>query len=201
MALSRRNILVALGAAVGGGGALVGTGAFTTVSAERSVEVSTAGDASAFLQLTSDSAYVADSGDTLTIDLDGTGDDGDDSGFNDEAVTQLAGIVEITNNAADGSATTVGVDTADAGSATATGSVTVLVDDDDSSTPNAADVTLSVSDSAGNFDGTTTEIPAGESAYLDAEIDTRDESLDGTEADSVTIVANEQDAGQTVTSS
>jgi hypothetical protein len=182
--------------------ALVGTGAFTTVSAERSVEVSTAGDASAFLQLTADSPYVESPGDTLSINLDAQGADGNDSGFNEEAVTQLSGVIQITNNAADGSSTTVGVSTDGADSASATGSITVLVDDSDENDDNAALLTLSVSDSEGDFDGATTGLDTGQSAYLDAEVDTRSDQISSSsaaEVDTISIVAEgtSDDAAQT----
>ncbi len=47
--MNRRNVLVGLGGVVAGGGALLGTGAFTTVEAQRTVTVNAAGDASALL--------------------------------------------------------------------------------------------------------------------------------------------------------
>jgi len=202
MAISRRNILIGLGALVGGGGALVSTGAFSTVSAERSVEVSTAGDGSAFLQLNANSPYVESSGDTVSINLDATGNDGNDSGFNEEAVTTLAGIIQITNNAADGSSTTVGVSEESADTATAAGSITVRVDDNDEGTDNAALLTLSVSDNAGDFDGATTGLSPGQSAYLDVEVDTRSTQVTNSSVDSVdeiSIVAEgtSDDAAQT----
>lgn len=46
---SRRSVVVGLGGLLAGGGALLGTGAFTTVEAERSVALRTANDANAFL--------------------------------------------------------------------------------------------------------------------------------------------------------
>lgn len=47
----RRSVLIGLGSLITGGGALFGTGAFTTVTAERSVSVQTAGDPDALLGL------------------------------------------------------------------------------------------------------------------------------------------------------
>ena len=47
--MNRRNVLIGLGGLVAGGGALIGTGAFDTVEAERTVSVETAGDAAALL--------------------------------------------------------------------------------------------------------------------------------------------------------
>lgn len=49
--MNRRNVLMGLGGLVAGGGALLGTGAFTTVEADRTVTVNAAGDASALLAL------------------------------------------------------------------------------------------------------------------------------------------------------
>ncbi|QCC47249.1 hypothetical protein [Halobellus limi] len=193
MALSRRNVLIGLGALVGGGGALVGTGAFTTVSAERSVEVSTAGDASAFLSITGDGDYVEDnSGDdgTLTINIGGP----DGSGLNEEAITTIDGIVTITNNAADTDAsTTVGVSTDGPESAEPGDSASVLVPSEGDNS--AAVVTFYVGETGSNSvgDGSTQDLDEGESAELDVEIDTRQATVDDTDAEDtgLTIVAGE----------
>jgi hypothetical protein len=87
---------------VAGGGALIGTGAFTTVEAERTVNVETAGDASAFLSLTparSNGNFVDNSSDTIEIDLNGTdSNDGDASGLNQNARTRFADLVQVGNN-------------------------------------------------------------------------------------------------------
>ncbi|VTT87317.1 unnamed protein product [Halorubrum sp. DM2] len=83
---NRRNVLIGLGGLVAGGGALIGTGAFTTVEAERTVTVNTAGDSSALLAFAeagdgtgSDVVNIVDG--LLTINFDnasgenGSGDD------------------------------------------------------------------------------------------------------------------------------
>lgn len=76
MALNRRNTLIGLGTLAVGGGALAATGAFTTVEADRTVEVQAVGDASALLGLaipassegaTSDAVQIVDG--LLTIDF------------------------------------------------------------------------------------------------------------------------------------
>lgn len=192
MVLSRRNVLIGLGGIVGGGGLLMSTGAFTTASAEREVNVSTAGDGSAFLTLTGDGNYVSnDDEDTLTLDLGGPDGNNDASGFNQEAVTTLTGVVTMTNNAADDTSTTVGVSTDSAGSAEANGSASLQVPGEE---PEAV-VTFYVSDEEDESsvgEGETRSIDTGESAYLDVEIDTREDTLDDTDASddaSLTIVA------------
>ena len=86
---NRRSVLIGLGGLVAGGGALLGTGAFTTVEAERTVNVETAGDASAFLGLEVDDDY--DSGsDTVQFDLSG--------GLNLDALTKWEPMLIVSNN-------------------------------------------------------------------------------------------------------
>jgi len=118
---SRRSVLVGLGGLVAGGGALIGTGAFTTVEAQRTVTVETTGDPSGFLGLeaadrTDDSGstpanatdtdanqneYVQETGGTIEINLDGDSDDDNDDagqGLNQNARTTFRNLVTITNN-------------------------------------------------------------------------------------------------------
>lgn len=95
--------MVGLGGLVAGGGALIGTGAFTTVEAERTVNISTAGDGSAFLGLEPARAggnFVDNSTDnTIAINLDGTdSNNGNASGLNENARTRFERLVDITNN-------------------------------------------------------------------------------------------------------
>jgi len=101
MGLSRRNALLGLGTLIAGGGAVLGTGAFTTVEAERTVSVETAGDASAFLGFSSlNEDVVDDSGDLIEINLDGSSSD-DADGINQNARSRFEGLVQVTNNGAD----------------------------------------------------------------------------------------------------
>lgn len=106
---SRRSVLVGLGGLVAGGGALIGTGAFTTVEAQRTVNVETADDADAFLGLSPDdrdsstqntveNAYVSETDGTLQINLDGNGTNSNASGLNQNARTTFRRLVEIANN-------------------------------------------------------------------------------------------------------
>ena len=97
---SRRSVLIGLGSLVAGGGALLGTGAFTTVTAERTVNVQTAGDGSAFLGLTAARAggdFVDTTGDTISIEL-GTNSAGNGTGLNENAITTFRNLVTVTNN-------------------------------------------------------------------------------------------------------
>jgi hypothetical protein len=106
---SRRSVLIGLGSLVAGGGALLGTGAFTTVEAERTVNVNTAGDGSAFLQLqpatengNDNGAYANQpDGETITITLNGNAGTSGGSGLNKNAKTTIRDIVQVTNNGTD----------------------------------------------------------------------------------------------------
>jgi hypothetical protein len=104
MGLSRRNATIGLGGLIAGGGALVGTGAFTTVQAERSVSVETTGDASASLALAPSgepNGDYADGGgntDTIEITLDSSAGENAAQGLNQDAITTIRRIVTVTNN-------------------------------------------------------------------------------------------------------
>lgn len=86
--MNRRKFLTTLGVAAAGTSAAVGTGAFTSVSADRSVNVQVANDSNAFLGLVpGDTGLVTEAGGTLQINLDGTGTSA--SGVNFNAITQV----------------------------------------------------------------------------------------------------------------
>ena len=68
--VSRRTTILGLGGLLVGGGALLGTGAFNTIEAQRSVSLETAGDANAFLGLEIlDGAVVDETDGTIEFDL------------------------------------------------------------------------------------------------------------------------------------
>ena len=98
--MNRRNVLIGLGAITAGGGAVLGSGAFSQVEANRTVEISTAGDSGALLALSLDTSYNGisdesgtDSGtnneDTIQINL---------NQINDDAVTTFENALTIENN-------------------------------------------------------------------------------------------------------
>lgn len=102
--MDRRAALIGLGGVVAGGGALLGTGAFTTVEAERTVTVETAGDADAFLGITpfpgspnDDYVTVSESG-AVEITITSEGTDAAGGGVNENAVTAIDRLLEVTNN-------------------------------------------------------------------------------------------------------
>jgi len=107
MRLTRRNALIGLGTVAAGAGVVGGSGAFTSVEANRSVSINTTGDGGAALGLvpagsndnsTTPNAgdYVDNSGDTIEIDLTST-DEGA-TGLNRNAITVLENLVTVVNN-------------------------------------------------------------------------------------------------------
>ena len=103
--MTRRQYLATLGPLAAGSAGATGIGAFTSVSAERSVSVSVTGDASAFLALdatnAANGAYASEQGDDgeLTLDfgdISGTERDGTittgGKGVNRNAVTDFKDV-------------------------------------------------------------------------------------------------------------
>ncbi|WP_128904681.1 DUF1102 domain-containing protein [Halorubrum amylolyticum] len=105
--MERRKFVIGLGALASGSAAAVGTGAFTSVTATRDIDVEVADDASAYLRLQgtggANSDYVTDDGDggTLAISLDSGNSsdvgDGGGEGVNPDAVTKIDNLFDIEN--------------------------------------------------------------------------------------------------------
>jgi hypothetical protein len=99
--MKRRKLLAAIGALSGGGAVAMGTGAFTSVSADRDVAVQVADDADALLALRAigpNAPYTETSNGTLGIDI--TGDNATAAGgqgVNTNAVTVFKEMFEVQN--------------------------------------------------------------------------------------------------------
>ena len=93
------RVLLIAGIAIVSVGVVIGTGAFTTVSAERTVSVDTAGDAAALLGLEPGEGGDVDGrvttpGDQIEITLPGDSADG----INEGARTEFQRLVRVSNN-------------------------------------------------------------------------------------------------------
>ena len=100
--MQRRKMLAGLGSLAAGGAAVMGSGAFSIVSAGRSLNVNVAGDRSAYLGLDpSISSYGSiNDGGQMVLEFDGSnGQNG--SGLNDDANSLFQNVFRITNNATD----------------------------------------------------------------------------------------------------
>ena len=87
MAMNRRNVLIGLGTVAAGGGAVLGTGAFSTVEAERTVSIETSGDSGAVVQFSTSSNIGGSNGDTIQFQ---------ESDINADAVTEYTDALTIT---------------------------------------------------------------------------------------------------------
>ena len=100
MAMNRRNVLIGLGTVAAGGGAVLGTGAFSSVQAERTVTLQSTGDNSANLRLTPGSGadqIVDGSGNQITFN---------ETDLNENALTTYTDALQVANN---GATETIGV--------------------------------------------------------------------------------------------
>ncbi|MDH5018894.1 hypothetical protein [Halobacterium rubrum] len=159
--MQRRKFIAGMGSLAAAGAAGIGTGAFTSVQAERDITIETAGDASAYLGISPDSdspnAQYASTSDDGTVSLDFTSNEkNSDTGLNDEAKVNIEDVLEITNNG------------------TQPVYVTVMVEDSSGNTGRdvaglsefgiSGDDDYDFARTAGDYDGD--KLPAGESAGM-----------------------------------
>ncbi|WP_254808003.1 hypothetical protein [Natronosalvus amylolyticus] len=90
MRANRRNVLIGLGTIVAGGGAALGTGAFSSVEATRDVDIDTAGDDAALIRFDVSGDLAGGDADQIELDLDGD--------VNENAVTRFDDVLTITNH-------------------------------------------------------------------------------------------------------
>jgi hypothetical protein len=103
MQLTRRNTLIGLGTIAAGAGVIGGSGAFDSVSADRSFEVSVSGDAAGLLGLTVTNETIAgtetvDGNDIIYFQLDSDETSSGSPAVNEEALTKFYDAFEIANN-------------------------------------------------------------------------------------------------------
>lgn len=100
--MQRRKFLIGAAGTAVGGSALVGSGAFTSVEADRSVQVDVADDSEAYLALEGKNTpngneYVEDDGTGGTLSLDFSETEVGGEGLNQDAETKIRDLFEIQN--------------------------------------------------------------------------------------------------------
>ena len=85
-----------MGSLAAGGAAAMGTGAFASVEATRSVSVNVAGDGSAYLGLEDTSPYAETNGKQMELNFANNGNGG--SGINADSVSTFDGVFRMVNN-------------------------------------------------------------------------------------------------------
>ena len=101
--MDRRQLLAALGTVVGGGGVIAGTGAFTSVNANRDVSVEVSDDANAFLRIFPSgsqpnavfASQIPEEG--VFFDFNGSPPDVDGVGSGQSSVYEFRDVVRVEN--------------------------------------------------------------------------------------------------------
>ena len=147
--MERRKFVIGAGALATGSAAALGTGAFSTVEADRSAEVDIQGDADAYLGLDAIAEpYATFEDGVLVLDF-GAETENDGSGINDLAVTTFTEVFSIENQG--------------------TEDVGLWIHDAD------VGVNVSIEDQAGDSivgDSNSVSLEPGDSVTLDVEFDT-----------------------------
>ena len=178
--MERRKLLIGIGALGTGGAAAFGTEAFTSIEAERNVDVSVAGDSSAYLafqaldSVNGNDYVTTESDDTISITLNGDGGAGG-SGVNQDAVTQIEDLFKVVNQG--------------------TQSTSVYFEDDSDAV--TFRVTRSTDTSTNGSNGqslegadNSVELDVGEQVVVGLTIDTLNNDVNGDLLDTVTVVAD-----------
>jgi hypothetical protein len=102
--MDRRKFVIGAGSLAAGGAAALGTGAFSSVEANRTLDIAVKGDASSYLRMVEGpNENVAEDVVDITsgtVELDFNGDaagDTDNGGLNQNAVTQFANVLTVEN--------------------------------------------------------------------------------------------------------
>jgi len=174
--MERRKFVVGLGALASGSAAAMGTGAFSSVEADRTISVEVADDSNAYLRLQGaggvNSDYVTSDGTdgVLEINLDSGNDSiaGDGDGVNPDAITKIDDLFVVENQG--------------------TQEVEITLN---KSGDNDGLATFYIDDYSTTLDGT--DLTAGASETISLEIDTEGSGLTGGDEilDSVTFNADE----------
>ncbi|GAA0524266.1 hypothetical protein SAMN04488066_10683 [Halorubrum aquaticum] len=216
--MQRRKFVVGLGALASGSAAAVGTGAFTSVEADRNVDVEVAGDDAAYLGLrkaagpntdpgANSDAYLDTSGAEVSLDFsssNGTTDLGD--GFNPNSVTEIDDLIEVQNQGTQSAYLSVDLAdldlTDDTGTPEGTAYVGLAVREDETTSSNLNDnIAFDSSGDPDPWNGSTVpdpsndgayELTQGESVHLDLTVDTTDfEAADVSTSGSITFIADQ----------
>ncbi|MES3160231.1 MAG: DUF1102 domain-containing protein [Halorubrum sp.] len=99
--MERRKFIIGAGALATGSAAAIGSGAFTSVQADRDISIEVADDDDAFLALQvndgPNSAYAEETGGTIEFNFDGDANTEGGSGISDEAFWNFEDVFAIQN--------------------------------------------------------------------------------------------------------
>ncbi|WP_141211991.1 MULTISPECIES: hypothetical protein [unclassified Halorubrum] len=92
--MQRRKFIVGLGSLAAGGVAAMGSGALSSASAERAISTQVSTDTNAYLGITGDPDYTAETNGTLEINFD---NNGNGTGLNANATTEFTDLLTVSN--------------------------------------------------------------------------------------------------------
>ncbi|MFC4359778.1 hypothetical protein ACFO0N_17675 [Halobium salinum] len=92
--MERRKFMLGMGSLAAGGAAAMGTGAFSSVSASRGMNVNVSSDENAYLQIKGDPDYTSQTNGTLQVDIQ---NNGRGSGLNGNATTEFTDLLLVRN--------------------------------------------------------------------------------------------------------
>jgi hypothetical protein len=99
--MQRRNLLIGIGSIAAGSAATLGTGAFTTVSAERTTQVNVAADSSGYVGISANGPYASGTGDgQLELDFSSSNSQGvfgDGEGLNPDSEYHFDNVFQVAN--------------------------------------------------------------------------------------------------------
>lgn len=174
--VSRRKTLISIGALVGGSGVIAGTGAFSSVEAERNVQISTTGDNSAALGMSGNDSSIVTTETTNGNDVMKI----ENTQISENSKTTFDNAFTVSNNGSDDANLYVN-------------SSEVEVQDSSGSTVVVMDFTVSGSSIVGS--GNKVSLNSGNSVNVNLEIDTTASGVTGSDLDginSVTFVSESQ---------
>jgi hypothetical protein len=191
--MERRKFVIGAGSLAAGGAAALGTGAFSSVEANRTMDIAVRGDANAYLTLTegpnTDVAEDVVDKTSDSIELDFNGDaagNTDNGGLNQNAVTEFSNVLTVENRGTTG--VIFGVDTTPLRSKSWINDFNVYAHNDSGSPEYDGDYfsangnyPASVSTSSGNQDPLI-DLTVGEEIALSFQINTNDQVKDPTPA-------------------
>ena len=101
--MNRRTFVVGVGALAAGGAAAIGTGAFDSVEAERTVTAELSDDADAYLALESTGSHseLDGNGRLKLMDINGLSNDGGGQGVGGDSEYYFDGVFRVTNQGAE----------------------------------------------------------------------------------------------------
>lgn len=189
--MERRKFLIGAGSAAVGSSALVGSGAFSFVRADRTAQIDVVNDGSAYLTLASESEYASeDENGELTLQFNGANDQNGE-GLNGNADSRFDNVFKVENNGTN-DISQLSVHTGDTSGWDADGLTLYYSEDElpgDNSAHNEWNSTVEQLAKSADNEGETPEITEGEDIYVHAIFELRGDNTEDDLPETIGITA------------